>query len=394
MRTRAVLEKGGVAVRFPRHRRAQERLALRRRATCCSTSRRASPSMPRRASRSSRWPTSTTRSRSTRPRLHALPGPPAAARADGALHARLSGRRADGTLTVDTEIGRARRALHGVGFDAGRLEAHLDCGSTSSRARAAPSCASTSCDSSGARARSIARGAWTCGGALRVTLFAEHLGLADLEPLRGTGRRSERRARPGGRGARHTLAARGAARPEPGRHSPRTSAASAMAASSSTSPTATTRGCVRAAKVDADAASQDEPCAQARSAVLYANWSGGPTPAPPPGKASIDSVLVNLKTTSSGAPSRNPPRATLLCGNNAFGGRLDFDLAVGTDPLLPVRGSWAFATYRQSGSCPSRHGKLPVVRPGVRKRHHHRRLGARSRHLVGSVALSSLRFGR
>jgi translocation and assembly module TamB len=218
----------------------------------------------------------------------------------------------------------------------------------------------------------IARGRMDVGGALRVTLFAERLSLAELEPLAGRGVDLAGELGFAGtiRGtlwvpeAQLDLNFSGVRLNKRG------------LGDGSLKLYATHRDdpwLLRAAAIDADTATADEPCVRARKAVMRANWQGverGPSEA------------------------RSPPRATLLCGT-AFGNRLDVDLAVGADERLPVRGAIDFRDVPAAWILPN-----PATSEAAL-------FGSLSGHadlsdgylsdpdsLVGSMSLSSLRFGQ
>ncbi|HEX6239765.1 MAG TPA: translocation/assembly module TamB domain-containing protein, partial [Polyangiales bacterium] len=128
----------------------------------------------------------------------------------------------------------------------------------------------------------------------------------------------------------------------------------------------------RAAKIDQDQASSDEQCVHARRAVMAADWTDTQSP--------------------DGAP-KLPPRATLLCGR-AFGGKLDVDLAIGMVPSLPLRGLVAFRDIPAAWvlpHSPAGEAKLLGTLTGQAELTDGTLTDPDS--LVGSVFLSSLRFG-
>jgi translocation and assembly module TamB len=276
-----------------------------------------------------------------------------------------------GTLTIGTELDVLDARLHGVAFQSGRLEAQwiwerIDQGTRGARL-----------DVRNLRlvrgnGSLIARGRMDPGGVLRVTLFGERLGLSNLEPLKKSGidlagelgLAGTVRGTPWVPEAQLDLALSGVRLNKRG------------LGDGSLKLYTTHRDdpwLARAARIDADAASLDEPCVRARKAVAQANWAGSAT-----GPAGV----------------KLPPAATLLCGS-AFGGRVDLDIAVGADPRLPLRGAIDFRDIPPAWLLPD----PPTREASV--------FGTVSGHvdlsdgfasdpdsLVGAMSLSSLRFGR
>jgi translocation and assembly module TamB len=276
-----------------------------------------------------------------------------------------------GTLTVGTELDVLDARLHEVSFQAGRLEAQwlwerIDQGTRGARL-----------DVHNLRlvrgnGSLIARGRMDPGGMLRMTLFGERLGLSSLEPLMKSGidlagelsLAGTLRGTPWVPEAQLDLALSGVRLNKRG------------LGDGSLKLYTTHRDdpwLARAAQIDADGASLDEPCVRARRAVAHANWAG---------------------SNAGPAGVKLPPAAILLCGN-VFGGRVDLDVAVGSDPRLPLRGGIDFRDIPPAWLLPD----PPTREASV--------FGTVSGHidladgfatepdtLVGTMSLSSLRFGR
>ncbi len=276
-----------------------------------------------------------------------------------------------GTLTISTELDVLDARLYGVAFQAGRLEAkwiweRIDQGTRGARLYV------QDLRLTRGNGSLIARGRMDVGGALRVTLFGERLALSNLEPLQKSGidlagelgLAGTVRGTPWVPEAQLDLALSGVRLNKRG------------LGDGSLKLYTTHRDdpwLLRAAQIDADAASLDEPCVRARKAVVHANWAG-----------------------TSGAPGtpKAPPAATLVCGST-FGGRVDLDVAFGSDPRVPLRGAIDFRDVPPAWLLPD----PPTREASV--------FGAVSGHieltdgfvsdpdtLVGSVSFSSLRFGR
>jgi translocation and assembly module TamB len=275
----------------------------------------------------------------------------------------------DGTLIVGTELDVLDARMHGVAFDSGRIEAswtwlRIDQGTRGARL-----------DVEELRllrgpGSVIARGKMDVGGALRMTVFAERLSLGQLEPLAGSGLDLAGELGLAGtlRGtlwlpeAQLDLTLLGVRVNKRG------------LGDGSLKLYATHRDdpwLKRALQIDADEASRDEPCLRARQGVMRANW---------PGTTMADGTKL-------------PPRATLLCGT-AFGGHLSLDLAIGADARMPVRGaldlhevpaSWVLpqANASEAGLLGTVTGHADLI-DGVL---------SDPDSLVGTISLSSLRFG-
>lgn len=276
----------------------------------------------------------------------------------------------DGTLRISAALDVLDARLFGIDFNGGRLEAdwewlHIKQGTRGARL------ALNDLRLRRGNGALIGRGTMELGGGLRLTLFAERLSLAELGPLRGSGLELAGELGFAGK-VRGTLWV-----PE-GQLDLNLSGVRVNKrglGDGSLKLYATHRDdpwLVRAAQSDADPTTADEPCVNARRAVREAQWKGA-------------SSAPGIATT--------PPRALLLCGT-AFGNRVDFDVGVGLDERLPVRGSI------DARDIPAL-WVLPTPRAGAGL------LGAVSGHvdlqdgflsspdsLVGSIRLSSLRFGQ
>lgn len=275
-----------------------------------------------------------------------------------------------GTLDVATELDVLDAQLAGVAFQSGRLEAQwiwerIEQGTRGARLHV------RNLRLVRGNGSLIARGRMERGGELRMTLFGERLALSNLEPLaKGgidlageLGLAGTLRGTPWVPEAQLDLALSGVRLNKRG------------LGDGSLKLYTTHRDdpwLARAALIDADAATVNEPCVRARKAVAQANWAG-----------------------SSAAPGgqKLPPAATLLCGS-AFGGRVELDLAVGADPRLPLRGSIDFREIPPGWLLPN----PPTREASV--------FGTVSGHidlsdgfanepdtLVGTMSLTSLRFG-
>jgi translocation and assembly module TamB len=276
-----------------------------------------------------------------------------------------------GTMRVMTDVDVLDARVFGLAFGAGHVAAtwtwlHIDQGTRGARlviddlrlARGAGSV--------------IGRGQMDLGGALRVTLFAERLSLSELEPLAATG--VDLAGELGFAGTVRGTLWLPEAQLDMNFSGVRLNKRGL--GDGSLKLYATHRDdpwLQRAQAIDADTATADEPCVRARQAVLRANWKGA---AGPPGQANL------------------PPRATLLCGT-AFGNRLDVDLAVGSDERLPVRGAVDFRDVPAAWILPN-----PATSEAAL-------FGSLTGHadlsdgflsdldsLVGRMSLSSLRFGQ
>jgi translocation and assembly module TamB len=276
-----------------------------------------------------------------------------------------------GTLTIGTELDVLDARLHGVAFQSGRLEAQwiwerIDQGTRGARLEV------RNLRLVRGNGSLIGRGRMDPGGVLRMTVFGERLSLSNLEPLTKSGidlagelgLAGTVRGTPWVPEAQLDLALSGVRLNKRGLGD----GSLKLYTTHREDPWLT-----RAAQIDADAASLDEPCVRARRAVAQANWA-------PSGVAPSGMKL--------------PPAATLLCGS-LFGGRVDLDVAVGTDPRLPLRGSIDFREIPPAWLLPDPRTREANV------------IGAVSGHvdlsdgfatdpdsLVGTMSLSSLRFGR
>lgn len=241
------------------------------------------------------------------------------------------GDQASGTLVVSTDLEVLDVRAHGVPFKGGRLEGTWIWRDIRAGTRGARLELSELLLRKG-RGSVVARGTMDLGGKLAMTVFAERLTLGDVDALRDLG--VEFAGELGAAGTvRGTLWV-----PEVALnvHAVGAQVARRTLGDAHLSMFVTHRDDPWVQKALGELP-PGEPCPEARRAVARANWDGG-----------------------SNAFGPLPPRAYLVCGP-AFGKRLNFDVAVGHARGIPVRGRLAFERLSPSLLWPRGQAELPLT---------------------------------
>jgi len=232
-----------------------------------------------------------------------------------------------GTFTLDTDLDMLDTKVHGVGFKGGKLEGRWTWRDIAAGTRGARlEVAELSLLKSGGSV--VARGVMDYGGKLGFTLFAEELPLGQLDPVRKAGVELT-----GEVGAVGTL--RGTLQLPEAKLEIETVGVQlekrtlgdghfGLYLSHRDDPWA---------KRALSPLPEGEPCPKARAALASADWAGSPGP--------------------QGAPL--PPQAMLACGG-LYGDRIGLDVALGLIGSVPARGEISFSHLSPSLIWPTRRG--------------------------------------